>query len=184
MIFLLRKLGKFYWNIKDELSVWKFFVLRIIPGQIGIRLRQIFLSKTFMSCGDKPRILEGFIIDNPEGLSIGDNFICNRCCHINAGGIVRIGNNVMLGPGVKIWSVNHRFDDLSIPVIKQGYDYAEVNIEDDVWIGSSVFVAPGVNIGTRSVIGAGSVLTKSVAPFSLVVGNPGKVIRQLGTYKN
>ncbi|MHB8481164.1 MAG: DapH/DapD/GlmU-related protein [Nitrospiria bacterium] len=165
------------WNIRADLSIWKNVFLRSIPGNLGIQLRRKFLIKEFGACGENPTILEGFIVDNPQGLYVGDNFICNRGCHFNSGGIVRIGNNVLLGPNVKIWSVNHRFDDISIPINEQGYAYAEVVIGDDVWIGANSFIVPGVNIGRRSILGACTVLTKSVPPFSMVVGNPGKVIK-------
>jgi acetyltransferase-like isoleucine patch superfamily enzyme len=179
MITMIAELKRFRWKVKGELFIWKMYLLRVIPGVIGISIRKKFLVKRFARYGENPCILEGFIVDNPSGLFIGDNFICNRNCHVNAGGTIRIGNNVMLGPGVKIWSVNHRFDDPSIPISKQGYEYAEVNIGDDVWVGSNVFISPGVTIGTRCIIGACTVLTKSVEPFSLVVGNPGKVIKTL-----
>lgn len=177
-------LKRLWWNTRSEMFLWKIFLLRIIPGNIGIQLRRLLLLKEFASCGENTTILEGLIVDNPKGLFIGNNFICNRGCHINAGGTVRIGNGVLLGPNVKIWSVNHKFDDLSIPIIQQGYKYGEVVIGDDVWIGANVFIAPGVNIGKRSVIGACTVLTKSVSPFSMVVGNPGKVIKTFQPYAN
>lgn len=176
---IIYRLKKFRWDILAEVLIWKMYLMRLLPGNIGIRIRKKYLVNKFAYCGENPRILEGFIIDNPSGLFIGDNFICNRHCHINAGGTIKIGNNVMLGPGVKIWSVNHRFDDLSIPIREQGYKYAAVNIGDDVWIGSNVFIAPGVVIGDRCVIGSCTVVTKSVPPYSVVVGNPGRVIKTL-----
>lgn len=173
----LFRLKRLWWDTRIELWAWKLFILGSIPGNIGKKMRKLLLLKEFGECGENPTILERFVVDNPKGLFIGDNFICNRGCHINAGGTVRIGNDVLLGPGTKIWSVNHRFGDLSIPIGRQGYVHAEVIIGDGVWVGANVFIAPGVNIGERSVIGACSVLTRSVPPFSMVVGNPGKVIK-------
>jgi maltose O-acetyltransferase len=171
------KIRKFVWDVKEEVRTWKLFLLGAVPGRIGMALRRIFLVKAFAHCGENPEIDEGFVVFNPQELSVGDNFICNIHCTINAGGVVKIGNDVMIGPDVKIWSVNHRFDNLTIPIREQDYNYAEVNIDNDVWIGANVFVAPGVSIGKRSVIGACTVVTKSVPPFSLVVGNPGEVIK-------
>lgn len=123
--------------------------------------------------------MEGLVVNNPHKLFVGDNFLCNIHCYINAGGTVTIGNNVLLGPFVKIWSVNHRFDDLETPVWQQGWDMEPVVIEDNVWVGAGVFVAPGVTVGERSIVAAGTVLTKPVSSFSLVGGNPGRIIKNL-----
>lgn len=176
---LIYKLKKMRWDLKDEMDSWVMFFLRTIPGGIGIGLRKILLVRKFGCCGENPVILEGFKIDNPKSLFLGNNFRSNRGCYINAGGTVRIGNDVLLGPDVKIWSVNHQFEDVSIPFSQQGYKYAEVIIEDNVWIAANVFIAPGVRVGKRSIVGAGTVLTKSVPAYSFVAGNPGRVVRTL-----
>lgn len=93
-------------------------------------------------------------------------------------GPVSIGDNVMMGPECMIFSANHRYDRLDIPMCCQGNGETKpVVIEDDVWIGARVIILPGVRIGTGSVIGAGSVVTHDVEPYSIVGGNPAKLIR-------
>lgn len=93
-------------------------------------------------------------------------------------GGVDIGNDVMMGPNCTIYTQNHRFDQLDIPMIKQGfYEEEKVTIEDDVWIGGNVTILPGVVIGKGAVVGASTVVTKSVPEYSVFVGNPGRVVK-------
>lgn len=90
----------------------------------------------------------------------------------------RIGDNVMMGPQCYIYTRNHRHDNIDIPMIKQGVeDWKPVTIEDDVWIGSRVTILPGVHIGKGVIIGAGSVVTKDIPPYTIVAGNPAKIVK-------
>jgi len=74
--------------------------------------------------------------------------------------------------------LNHSYQDITIPIHKQGVSRQEITVEDEVWIGANCVVVAGVTIGKHSVIAAGSVVTKDVPPYSVVVGNPGRVIKQ------
>lgn len=95
---------------------------------------------------------------------------------------VKIGENVMMGPNCFICTQNHKFDDITTPMRKQGSDdYQPVTIGDDVWIGQNVIILPGVEIGSGSIIGAGAVVTKSFPSFSIIGGNPAKLIRTRST---
>ena len=94
-----------------------------------------------------------------------------------AAGII-IGSHVMMGPDVVIVTANHKHDDITRPMMVQGFERAPVIIEDDVWIGWRAIILPGVRIGRSSIISAGAVVAKDVPPFSVVVGNPAKVVRK------
>lgn len=84
----------------------------------------------------------------------------------------------MMGPEVYIYTQNHRFDQLDITMDSQGFgEEKSVVIEDDVWIGSRVTILPGVTVGTGSVIGASSVVTKDIPPYSIACGNPAKIVK-------
>ena len=74
--------------------------------------------------------------------------------------------------------LNHNYEDITRPISEQGVVTAPIVIEDEVWIGANVFVAAGVTIGRHSIVGGGSVVTKDVPPYSIVAGNPAKLIKQ------
>ncbi len=92
-------------------------------------------------------------------------------------GFIRIGNQVRIGGQAHILGFNHNFDDMDQPIHKQGINRKGITIEDDVWIGSGAIVLDGVTIGAHSIVAAGAVVTKDVAEYSVVGGNPAKVIR-------
>jgi maltose O-acetyltransferase len=93
-------------------------------------------------------------------------------------GEVHIGNCVMMGPQVVVWTTNHRFDRVDIPMVDQGNGQMRpVVIGDDVWIGTRAIILPGVRIGQGAVVGAGAVVSKDVPSWAVVVGNPAKVVR-------
>jgi acetyltransferase-like isoleucine patch superfamily enzyme len=122
-------------------------------------------------------ILPGTLIFGPDKLSVGRN------CHIGlnnvlqANGEIEIGDDVLLGPDVMIWSVNHVFHRLDVPILEQGYEHKPVVIGNGVWIGANSFIMPGANIGDHVVISAGSVVAgKDVEPYSILAGNPARKI--------
>lgn len=106
-------------------------------------------------------------------IKIGKNSMLGENSRIYGG--VTLGDNVLMGPDVKIYTRNHNIENRHIPIVEQGDSFKPVTIGDDVWIGANVIILPGVSIGTGSVIGAGSVVTKSVPEFKIVCGNPAMV---------
>lgn len=146
----------------------------------------------FMSCygrqgvtlGNNVRIREfGWIqvtshLTNPgDGLEIDDNTYIGPHSLIGAGGPVSIGRDIAFGAYVQLLAENHEFSDPSTPINEQGVTRRGIVVEDGCWLGNSVIVLDGVRIGARSVIGAGSVVTRDVPPESIAVGNPARVVR-------
>lgn len=117
--------------------------------------------------------------------TIGDNFYANFNLTVLDTCPVTIGDNVMLGPNVSLLTAKHplRYQQRNLREVDgQLLDYefgAPITIEDNCWLGGNVTVLGGVTIGAGSVIGAGTVVTKDVPANSLVVGNPGRVVRQI-----
>lgn len=111
-------------------------------------------------------------------ITIGDESYINFNCSFIDDGKIKIGKKVMFGPGVTIATVGH-----PICPEKREYMYTDaVIIEDNCWIGTSVTICPGVHIGENSVIGAGSVVVHDIPANSVAVGNPCKVIREIGEH--
>lgn len=113
-----------------------------------------------------------------EGLIVGNNSNIGSYAYIGCSGFVEIGNNVMISPRVSIYSENHVFSDIDLPMKEQGVHREFVKIEDDCWIAANSIILSGVTIGKGSVVSAGSVVTKDVPQYSIVGGVPAKVIKQ------
>jgi maltose O-acetyltransferase len=88
-----------------------------------------------------------------------------------------IGDNVIMGPDVKIYTRNHKFDSLEIPIQDQGHTNEFVKIGNDVWLGANVVITPGVEIGNHVIIAAGAVVAKNIPDYAIAGGIPAKVIK-------
>lgn len=135
-------------------------------------IRGLLGSTDAMFCIEQP-----FYCDYGSNISIGNNFFSNYNLIILDCNKVTIGNNVMIGPNVSIFTAGHPID----PEVRQsGLEFAlPVTIGNNVWIGGNVVITPNVTIGDNSVIGAGSVVTNDIPSNVVAVGNPCKVIRQI-----
>lgn len=143
-------------------------------GKLSKRIRTFFGKRILKYSGESINIEHGAEFNRL--CSCGTNSGIGVNCKLQ--GPVEIGENVMIGPECLFYTVNHEHSRLDIPMNEQGATQPKkIIIEDDVWLGSRVIVLPGVTIGKGSIIGAGTVLTKSVPPYSIVAGNPGKVVR-------
>lgn len=149
------------------------YIVRYSPESMR-KLRYFFVKHYIKKCGTNVSVgRRAYIHKNTE---IGDNSGIGFSCEINNG--VSIGDNVMMGPNVIIYTQNHNIGRTDVPMREQGMDEMKpVKIEDDVWIGARVCILPGVTIGRGSICGACAVISKDVPPYSVVVGNPGKVVK-------
>jgi acetyltransferase-like isoleucine patch superfamily enzyme len=158
---------------------------RIIRLPFDIRNRKwIQIGKNFTT-GFNCRI-EAFPIgtNNEKCLRIGNNVQINDHVHIASAQKVWLGDNVLIASKVFITDISHgNYDDTTkqesplIPPNDRKLSTKPVVIEDNVWIGETVCILPGVTIGKGCIIGALSVVTKSIAPYSIAVGNPARVIK-------
>lgn len=122
-------------------------------------------------------VCTGVIARTGDGITIGDRSGIGDHSFLSGQGGLSIGSDVLFGPGVRVFTENHRHSDLTIPIRLQGEDRAPVRIGDDCWIGAGATILGGVTIGHGSVIGAGSVVTGDLPPESVAVGIPARVIR-------
>lgn len=111
------------------------------------------------------------------GLTIGDNSAVGAYSFLGAQGGISIGKNVIMGPRVNFHAENHVYTSVDLPIRLQGEERKGIVVEDDCWIGAGSILLDGVRIGTGCVIAAGSVVTKSIPPFSVAGGVPARIIK-------
>lgn len=130
--------------------------------------------------GDKSCIEEYTVVDNGVGdVMIGkESLIGLRCTII---GPVQIGNHVIIAQNVVLSGLNHRYDNLSIPIHQQEVVTKKIIIEDEVWIAANSVITAGVRIGKHAVVAGGSIVTKDVPPYTVVAGNPARIIKNIKT---
>lgn len=130
------------------------------------------------SIGKKSVVESWCCINNAVGdVTIGDHSRIGL--HSTVIGPACIGSHVIVAQGVVISGLNHGFDNTETPFDQQNVTTARIIIEDDVWIGANAVITSGVTIGKHSIIAAGAVVTKDVAPYTMVGGVPAKTIRNL-----
>jgi len=156
-----------------------FSILDFLPYPIRILIFRLLLGKL----GKAVLIDYGTYFRYPSKIEIGNNVAINRGCEFYAShqakeGTILIGNNVAFGPHVKLFAAGHDYNTVDL------VDTAKpIVIHDLVWIGGNSTILQGVIIGEGAVIGAGSVVTKNIPPYSIAVGNPAKVIKSREIYK-
>lgn len=118
-----------------------------------------------------------FYCDYGSHIEVGKNFFANYNCTIIDVAKVTIGDNCQMAPNVSIYTAGHPLHPVSRNSL---YEYGiSVTIGDNVWIGGNTVILPGVHIGSNTVIGAGSVVTKDIPDWAVAVGNPCRVVRKI-----
>lgn len=135
------------------------------------------IVKRLLGKSEKAFINPPFYCDYGTHIEVGKNFFANYNCTIIDVARVRIGDNCQLAPNVAIYTAGHPVH----PVARNSmYEYGmEVTLGDNVWVGGNTVILPGVHIGSNTVIGAGSVVTKDIPDWVIAAGNPCKVIRKI-----
>ena len=148
------------------------------PGGADPAQRAVIVAELLGAMGDGTWIEPPFHCDYGCNIVLGRSVFFNFNCVVLDVAPVRIGDFVMVGPAVQIYTATH---PLSARERRAGLEAAKpVEIGSDVWIGGGAIILPGVRVGAGSVIGAGSVVTRNVPPGVLAAGNPCRVIRTLG----
>ena len=119
-------------------------------------------------------IVSPFYCDFGSRLKLGKNIIINKGATIFSAGLVIIEDDVLIGPDVKIITVNHDYNDRHNKIY-----FKKVVIKRNAWIGAGAIICPGVTLGENCVVAAGAVVTKDVMPNTLVGGNPARFIKNI-----
>lgn len=157
--------------------LWEFNQLK--PSQF--EEKEKYLKEVFAECGENC-YLELPLRANWGGhhVHMGDMVYANSNLTLVDDGHIYIGNKVMFGPNVTVATANHPID---AELRDRGLQYnKDVHIGDNVWIGAGVVIVPGITIGDNAIIGAGSIVTKDIPANVVAVGNPCKVMREVGEH--
>jgi len=138
--------------------------------------RRAILRDLFSAGGDTVGMQPPFFCDYGDNIVLGERVFFNFNCVVLDVCPVRIGDFSLFGPAVQIYTPLHPFNAEA----RRREEYGKrVDIGDDVWVGGGAIILPGVSIGSRAVIGAGSVVTRDIPAGVIAVGNPCRVIRDI-----
>jgi acetyltransferase-like isoleucine patch superfamily enzyme len=142
------------------------------------------LSENGITLGDHVSIARdsilfctGVIANRGTGITIGDRTGISAKAYLAGQGGITIGDDVIMGPNVQIFSENHEFSDINLTIKEQGVIKQAVIIGNNCWLGGGVTILAGVTIGDGCVVAAGSVVTKSFPPNSVIAGIPAKLVK-------
>lgn len=154
-------------------------LVKYLPSPIGDWLRRL-VTRPFAGRLHNVRMYEGVTLWYPYRIHIGRNVTLNEWVYLSGFGGLRIGDNVRIGHRTSVITSDHVSDDLTVPIHEQGLTYAEVVIEDNVWIGCNATILKGVRIGCGAIVAAGAVVTKDVPSCAIVAGVPARQIGMRG----
>lgn len=168
-----------YWIVSVLKSVLNLSIFKICAKLSAYYIINYIVGRNTAKIGKHTNIHPTVIIREGQNVEIGNHCYFNHNTILTGGhtnGKLIIGNYVQTGPNVGFFVANHHYLDPNKPIKLQGYDEADIIVEDDVWIGANSIITSGVRIGKGAVIGAGSVVTKDIPPLAVAVGSPAKVI--------
>lgn len=143
------------------------FFFQSVQHSVHISKGTVIGKHTRISCGGNGKI------------SIGENVLIDDYVYIMSHESIVIGDNTKIAAFTFITDFNHNYADKRTPLVKQGYNTKPVRVGEHVWIGTHTILLPGITVGDRVVIGAGSVISHNIASGSVVVGNPSRVIKNI-----
>ena len=170
-------------SMKDIFEVIKFglspLFLKELLNTIGYFIHDHVAPISQMHIKGNPRIHPSASLRCGHNIYLGKNSHINQHCCVWASENSKIvlGDDLLMGPGVKIYSSNHSIADNRIPMNRQPFIEKDIIIGNDVWLGSNSVVVAGVKIGDSSVIGAGSVVTKDIPANTIAAGIPARPIK-------
>ncbi len=188
-----------FMGLSVEAVILLFSNSRTVAGEW---FRHTLAKKKCTTVGKSPRLGPRFMVSG-EGISIGDYFTCSWDCRVVSDcSSISIGDHVVLshhvdiaaGPGGRIMigaytsiaqfcvlrNCSHRYSDPQVPIQRQGHQEGSIEIGSDCLLAASVIVLPNTRLGDGCVVGSGSVLSGTFPPYSVIVGNPARVVGKRG----
>ena len=174
--------GELYDPLDPELSAWRRRARLLFKALNDTRddqqdERARLIKKLIPASGEGVWIEPPFYCDYGTNITLGDRVFFNFNCVVLDVAPVRVGSGTLFGPAVQIYAATH---PLGAAERRTGLEYGKpVEIGDDVWVGGGAIICPGVRVGSRSVIGAGSVVTRDMPEGVFAAGNPCRVVREV-----
>jgi maltose O-acetyltransferase len=156
----------------------QFLPMQPLPGyKLFYKIRYFLVKRIIKECGQDIIVKNKCYFGNGNRLSVGSRSQLGQNARL--AGSVTIGQDVLMGPDVVMMATSHAYDRIDIPINQQGsIEEQAIIVGNDCWIGTRVIILPGVIIGDHSIIAAGSVVTKSCQPYSVIGGIPAKLIKK------
>lgn len=176
-----------YYNEKEETGEYAEFANQLYQDAIRITMQinssyhtpeelvTLMSELTGKEVDQSFRLFPPFYTDFGKNVTLGKDVFINSGCHFQDQGGIEIGDGSLIGHNVVLATINH---DLR-PAFGRKNHYKPIKIKDHVWVGSNSTILPGITIGEWAVVGAGSVVTRDVESYTIVAGNPARVIRRL-----
>lgn len=167
-------------------NILPYFVLSFIydvsssyENKLAILYRYLYVKRFSKNSGENIFIGSRVILKNLPNMTFGNNISIHSGSYIDAAGEIQIDSNVSIASQVCIYSFNHTWNDTSLPIKYNPTKLDKIFIKEDVWIGTKAVILAGVNIESRTVIAAGSVVNKNITNNTLVAGVPAKIIKKI-----
>lgn len=165
----------FFVSLYESITAFIFIFPRI---RFFNYLKSVYLRVQGCKVGARVVFYPGVWINPCMDISIGDDVDFAKDVLITTRGGVEIGDRVLIGYRTQIFSTNHIIPPKPKKIFNSGHERKKVIIQSDVWIGANCIILPGVSIGEGAVVAAGSIVTKDVMPFTIVGGNPARIIKE------
>lgn len=159
-------------KVEELINIYNNF---LYPSEINNKEKVI--KELLGSIGDNFNIEQPFFCDYGYNIHIGKNFYANSGCVLHDTTTINIGDGVILGPNVKLYTEGHHLNSKRENIT---HTYP-ISIGNDVWIGGNVVILPGVTIGDNAFIITGSIVCSNIPPNAFVEGNPGKIVKYIKT---
>jgi acetyltransferase-like isoleucine patch superfamily enzyme len=157
--------------------VWD--IVSIFENRPAVLMRYCIIRAKAKKCGDNVFLGKNVTIKCIESLELGDNVSIHNNCYIDASGGIRIRDNVSIAHNSTILSSTHTWADSKVAIKYNIPDFHMTTIDSNVWIGCGVRIMAGIKISENTIVGAGSVCTKSLASGAVYGGIPARMIKSI-----
>ena len=176
---VLKLLSYLFFILPRFIVSWFWILADLLPSILGVGFRYIMALRLSKSIGKNVFFGRGVEIKNWQNFEIGSNVSIHKDCYIDAIGGLIISDDVSIAHNSSILTFEHTWENKDEPIRSNPVKLNSVKIENDVWIGCGCRILSGVVIGSRSIVAAGAVVSKSVEKNTLVGGVPAKLIKKI-----